>query len=764
VAVSGPENRPGSKAGTSLAAEDDSESPAPEVPAAAEGDSESPVPEVPAAAEDDSEPRALKVPGAAADDELSDAAAKPLGLPDHRAGILLVDDHRENLIALEAVLEPLGERMVSTESGEQALRALLRDDFAVILLDVRMAEMDGLETARIIRSRPRTRHIPIIFLTAQASDVEEIALAYATGAVDFVVKPFEPDTLRAKVSVFVELNRERAERVRQTRARAQAETVAATVRKLQIVSDTALAHLELDELLAEILERASTLFDADAAGVLLLDEDGRELSLRAARGEPCLVEGDERIKVGEGALGRLASESRAALLAAVELPPLPTGLFSTIDSLLVVPLISSGELLGLLYLGARPERRFGSEDLELLALAGERVAIAIDHAQRFAHGRELVEILQRSLLPERLPTHPRLQLAARYLPSGLAAQVGGDWYDALVLGDERIGVMIGDIVGHGVRAATTMGELRNALRAFAIEGHSPGGALHQLDRVVHTTLGPGMVATVLFLIIDPGAGMVTLASAGHPPPALLGADGRVRFLEPEPFPPLGVDGHSVTLERSYPIAAGDTLMLFTDGLVERRREPIDVGLERLRRALSDGPGGIEELCDHVLERTLGDQSAQDDVAVLAVRLLAERPGQLELTLPATAESVPVARHRVRAWLAAAVDVDIVVARDLELVCSEACTNAVRHAYGPADATFSLQARLVDGDVVLEVRDHGRWREPRGGHGGRGLQLIHAVCDAVEIDRRPDGTRLRMRRSLRDDVTSSGAPAAGAGSG
>lgn len=751
MAASRPEERRGPKAGTSLTAEADAESPAPEVPAAGEDAGAPPAPQVSAGSEDG------ELTGAAVVEQAS-------GL-DHRAGILLVDDHRENLIALEAVLEPLGERLVSTESGEQALRALLREDFAVILLDVRMAGMDGLETARIIRSRTRTRRIPIIFLTAQASDVDEIALAYATGAVDFVIKPFEPDTLRAKVSVFVELSHERAERVHQTHARAQAEAVAATVRKLQIVSDIALAHLELDELLAEILERASTLFDADAAGVLLLDDERQELSLRAARGEPCLVGGDERVKLGEGALGRLASESRPALVAAVELPPLPSGLFSTINSLLVVPLVSSGELVGLLYLGAPAERRFGGEDLELLALAGERVAIAIDHAQRYAHGRELVEILQRSLLPERLPTHPRLELAARYLPSGLAAQVGGDWYDALVLGGERIGVMIGDVVGHGVRAATTMGELRNALRAFAIEGHAPGDALHQLERVVHTTFGPGMVATVLFLIIDPGAGMVTLASAGHPPPALLDVDGSVRFLEPEPFPPLGVDGHAVTIERSYPIAAGDTLLLFTDGLVERRREPIDVGLQRLRDALHDGPGDVEELCDHVLARTLGDHPAQDDVAVLAVRLLAGLPGQLEMTLPATAESIPIARHRLRAWLeAAAAEIDLVVVRDLELACSEACTNAVRHAYGPADATFSLHAQLADAEVVLEVRDHGRWREPRGRHGGRGLPLIHAVCDAVEIERRTDGTRVRMRRALRGDVASSGVPAAGAGSG
>jgi CheY-like chemotaxis protein len=209
-------------------------------------------------------------------EDLPDADAEP----DRRSGVLLVDDHPGNLTALTAVLEPLGERLVSAGSGEQALRVLLHDEVAVILLDVRMAEMDGLETARIIRSRPRTRHIPIIFLTAQASDIEEIALAYASGAVDYVIKPFEPDVLRAKVAVFVELSRERAERVRQTRARAQAEAVAATVRKLQIVSDAALAHLELDELLEEILARAVTLFDADAAGMFLRDQEGDGLSLR----------------------------------------------------------------------------------------------------------------------------------------------------------------------------------------------------------------------------------------------------------------------------------------------------------------------------------------------------------------------------------------------------------------------------------------------------------------------------------------------------
>jgi serine phosphatase RsbU (regulator of sigma subunit)/CheY-like chemotaxis protein/anti-sigma regulatory factor (Ser/Thr protein kinase) len=677
---------------------------------------------------------------------------------DRRSGVLLVDDHPDNLTTLTAVLEPLGERLVSAESGEQALRVLLHDEVAVILLDVRMAEMDGLETARIIRSRPRTRHIPIIFLTAQASDVEEIALAYASGAVDYVIKPFEPDVLRAKVSVFVELSRERAERVRQSQARAQAEAVAATVRKLQIVSDTALAHLELDELLEEILARAITLFDADAAGIFLADEEGGRLSLRASRGDSFRLPAGHVVTLHDGAMGRVAGERRAALLATVELLPDRQEVAGSIDSLLVVPLVAGDQLTGLLYLGGDADRRFDGEDLDLLTLAAERIAIAIDHARRFAHGRELVEILQRSLLPERLPTHPRLALAARYRPSGVAAQIGGDWYDALVLDEERTGVMIGDVVGHGVRAATIMGELRSALRAFAIEGHTPGEALRQLDRVVHATLGRGMVATVLFLILDAREGTVTLASAGHPPPALMSADGSVRLLDTEPHPPLGIDDRIQAIERVHPLAPGDTLLLYTDGLVERRHESIDVGIDRLRAAAHDAPEDIEELCDHVLAHTVGDAPGRDDVAVLAVRLLAEVSGPLELQLPATADSVPIARHRLRGWLdLAAADLDAAVVRDLELAFSEACTNAIRHAYGPADATFALRVELVDGDIVLEVQDHGRWREPRGDQGGWGLRLIEAVCDEVEVDRQPDGTRVRMRRARDVEPAVAGQP-------
>jgi serine phosphatase RsbU (regulator of sigma subunit)/CheY-like chemotaxis protein/anti-sigma regulatory factor (Ser/Thr protein kinase) len=670
-------------------------------------------------------------------------------------GILLVDDHKENLSALKAVLEPLGERLVSAESGEQALRALLREDIAVILLDVRMAGLDGLQTARIIRARPRTRHIPIIFLTAQVSEVEEIALAYASGAVDYVIKPFEPEILRAKVSVFVELSRERGERVRQSRARAEAEAVARTVRTLQILSDAALSHLEMGGLTSELVERAATLFQADSACLLLRDENAPGLGVHAGRGVlPVTPEG--RVMLGDGPFGRLAVERQAALLVGEELPRLEARRAEPgagedpepIASLMVVPLVAADELLGLIVLGSSAEDRFDAGDLELLSLAADRMAIAIDHVQRFAHGRQLVETLQRSLLPDRLPHHPRLELAARYLPSGLAPQIGGDWYDAIELDRDRTAVMIGDVVGHGVRAATTMSELRNALRAFAVEGHSPGKALHQLDRVVHATFGPGMIATVLFLIIDASKGTVSISRAGHPPPALRTAGGEIRYLETGSTLPLGIDDRVKADEAEYAVNPGDTLLLFTDGLVERRRESINTGFDRLRDAFTSAPSDVEELCDYILERTVTEQASHDDIAVLAVRVLGPPLGALQLTLPAKATSVPLVRHRLRVWLNENVpELDQVARYDLEVAWSEACTNVIRHAYGPGDATFDASAAR-DGDaVVLQVRDAGQWRPPRGQHGGRGIALMRELCDDVRVDRRSEGTTVTMRRGF-----------------
>jgi serine phosphatase RsbU (regulator of sigma subunit)/CheY-like chemotaxis protein/anti-sigma regulatory factor (Ser/Thr protein kinase) len=666
---------------------------------------------------------------------------------DRPGTILLVDDHRESLTALQAVLDPLGAPLALAESGEQALRALLRIECSVILLDVRMAGMDGLQTARIIRSRPGTRHIPIIFMTAQSSELDEITLAYESGAVDYVVKPFEPEILRAKVGVFVELHRERAERVRESRARAQAEAVAQAVRTLQVLSDAAMTYLDLDELAAALTQRSAELFGTDAAALLLRDDELPGLHVRGRAGELPFELDNQPVRVGEGVLGDLAASFAGAILRGDRLDEdarAQAGLGEQLKSLLVVPLLSAGALMGLLLLGARDEDHFDQRDLELLTLAAERMALAVDHAQRYADGRLLVETLQRSLLPERLPLHPRMQLAARYMPAGLAPQVGGDWYDAVELDSNRTAVMIGDVVGHGIRAAITMSELRNALRAFAIEGHSPEEAVRQLDRVVHATRGPGMIATLLFVVIDAAEGTVTLARAGHPPPALRGVDGNVRFLETKRTLPLGVDPDEVPSQEVYPMKPGETLLLFTDGLVERRGEPITDSFDRLLDALSGAPAEVEALCEHVLRKTASEQGRDDDVAVLAVQLLDAKVGSLELRLPATAQSVTVARHRLRAWLDENTpELDPIARADMEVAWSEACSNVVRHAYGPAEASFEATVAREDDRVLMKVRDTGQWRAPGGRSGGRGLPLMEELTDELVIDRQPECTTVTM---------------------
>lgn len=500
-------------------------------------------------------------------------------------GILLVDDDDDGLRALRAVLEPLGQRLVAVRSGEDALRRLLREEFAVILLDVRMPGLDGLETARYISARARTRHIPIIFLTAQAQDVEQVFRAYAAGAVDYVVKPFNPDVLRSKVAVFVELQRERGERVREARARADAEAIAST--------------------------------------------------------------------------------------------------------------------------------------------------------------------LQRHLLPDRLPAVPALALAARYRPSERAAQVGGDWYDAIVLPGGHVGLAIGDVVGHGVRAATLMGELRAALRAYAVtEPERPGAVLTLLNSLVARAHGNEMVATLLYMVVDADGSRARFASAGHLPPLLMSADGATRFLEHTPIPPLGIAEHTNFESWETELGPGATVLLYTDGLVERRGETIDAGLQRLREALGAGPEELEELCSHILARAPGDTDVQDDAALLAARLVQEPAGALELDLPAEPEFVPVARHRLERWLLETGEgSDDVFA--IKLAVNEACANAVEHAYGPErDRTFRLRAERRAGAVVVQVSDCGRWRAPRGSQRGLGLRVIEQLMDAMDVSRTSAGTTVRMRKESR----------------
>jgi PAS domain S-box-containing protein len=638
--------------------------------------------------------------------------------------ILLVDDQPENLRTLEAVLEPLGYPLVTCSSGHGALRLLLERDFGMILLDVRMPGLDGLETAQLIKERARTRDIPIVFLTASRDDVPDIMRGYRVGAVDYVLKPFDPELLRSKVIVFAELEasrralkrseallsgafeaapigktvldsegriirsnpafanlvgrdpaeligvaavelcededrpaltaafdevarpsrtpaggerpsvdlrlvsstgaqvwvamfasaiegtefaeplllaqwvdltvrrraeQDRAELLLEQAARVQAESVADRLSMLQALSG-ALEALTLDDLLPRIATRLAELFDVDVAEVEIAGELDRPVVVRALGG---------RTETG---------------------PAESLGLEE--DRWRQVPLVIEGANVGCLRLGLPPGGSFSATERSLLQDAADRAALAIRRAQLHEQEHRIAVELQRGLIPKSLPAVPGVSLAASYEVAGIGVQVGGDWYDAFAMPDGRLGIVVGDVTGRGIRAASAMGQLRTLTRAFALGGdgqRTPGEALTLLNRH-QLALNDEQLFTIVYAIVDPERCTIAWASGGHPPPLLRAADGACSYAE-------GGNGLMGVEESTYEtfeerIGSGATVVLYTDGLVERRGESLDVGLERLAAAVCAGPEEPEPLRDHILAAVLEPAGQRyDDVTAVVVHLV-----------------------------------------------------------------------------------------------------------------------------------------------
>jgi anti-sigma regulatory factor (Ser/Thr protein kinase) len=335
-------------------------------------------------------------------------------------------------------------------------------------------------------------------------------------------------------------------------------------------------------------------------------------------------------------------------------------------------------------------------------------------------------------------------VAARYLPAGHGAAIGGDWYDALELKDGRIALVVGDVVGHGLRAAATMGQLRNAFRAYALVESSPAEVMARINRLV-VSGGEEVMATVLFALLDRETGALSYVSAGHPPPLALTPDGP-RFLEDGRSTPVGAADAAVFRDGSAVLPAGSTLLLYTDGLVERRAISLERRLEELSEAAGRAGGDLEGLCDAVLAALIGPDQPADDVALIAVRADPAPAERLKLRLPADPEALPALRRRLGRFLhAAGASEDEVY--EITLTVSEAACNAIEHAYGPGDASFEVEATVEDGEVEATVRDSGQWRERRDPQRGRGLKIIEGLMDGVEVSVERAGTVVRMRRRL-----------------
>ena len=260
--------------------------------------------------------------------------------------------------------------------------------------------------------------------------------------------------------------------------------------------------------------------------------------------------------------------------------------------------------------------------------------------------------------------------------------------------------------------------------------------------------GAGRLATAVLAMYDPVAGSLSIAVAGHPPPLLVDGDGQPRLLDVEGGPALGVVPYAVYAETVVPLDAGSRLVLYTDGLVERRDEPLDDSLARLVDAARAAAPGAQALADRLVARMLGPDDS-DDAAVLVVESLPLGP-RLELELPAAPPALASARTELRRWLDSR-GAPAPVIDDLVIACGEACANVVEHAYGPGAANFNLSAEEADGDFVVTVSDSGTWREQRHVGRGRGKMLMHALADDVAVQTGDAGTTVRLRRSMRAEA-------------
>jgi FixJ family two-component response regulator/anti-sigma regulatory factor (Ser/Thr protein kinase)/putative methionine-R-sulfoxide reductase with GAF domain len=614
-----------------------------------------------------------------------------------------------------------------------------------VLLDLNLPDAHGIEAVRTLQGvAPR---VPIVVLTGM--DDEELALeAMHAGAQDYLVKArADVDLIMRSIRYAMERARSERQRTalqREQSARVEAEAMAGTIGRLERLTGAALANLSIEDLLNELLSHVTAMLNADTAAILLLDEDRNVLQVRAARGLPGEVDSRFTIPVGTGFAGRIVSERRSIVIDDVAKADVFSPILrSTVSSLLGVPLPADNRIIGVLHVGSIEPRKFTAEDTVVLHLAGDRAARAIERAQRFQQEHDTAVTLQRSLLPDRLPDVPGLELAARYLPGAAGAEVGGDWYDVIPLADGRVGVAMGDVVGRGIPAASLMGQLRNGLRAYAIEGHPPAAVLERLDRLVQS-LNPGRMATLLYMVLEPDGRAAVFANAGHLPPLVVGADFEPTLLEGARGVPLGVLPYASFEESEARLAPGSTLVLYTDGLVEERGISLEIRLDDLKRAATDPFEGPNELCERLLRELLPEGPGADDVAVLALTTAPGATDRMALTLPAEPEALITARRALRNWLTE-VGVDSDALYDITLATGEACTNAIEHAYAPGEASFDIEAVRGAGDVLVKVRDYGQWRPARGQNRGRGLKLMETLMDGVEIRREESGTTVELRR-------------------
>lgn len=541
------------------------------------------------------------------------------------AKLLLVDDRRENLLALEAVLEPLGAEMVLAKSGTEALRHVLADDFAVILLDVQMPGMDGFETAALIKERERSRHIPIIFVTAISKEERYAFQGYNAGAVDYLTKPIDPDVLRSKVLVFVELYQKSRQVLFQQEQLREAERREAELLREEAERERERRHLaELEIREAELSQFKATLdqtldavllFEAQTLQIFYINQGASALlgfppdELHALTPLDLDAESGDRTR---SVLDELRSGAEAACTYETRMrrkngDPVPV---EVVTQYVAAP---GAKARFVSVVRDITERKQAQARLEKLYEREKRIADALQQSIVLAPPKDLF---------------PGLHIETLYQPAWDDANIGGDYLDVFPLEGGRVALVVGDVSGKGLTAAARTAEVKYALRAFLRENPDPIRAFTRLNAMLCDSSrmdAPGVddmvqaFVCIAAVVLSPETGEAVFASAGSEPPLVVRQDGEAFPVECAGMP-LGISSEAVHESCTVSIGAGDALILTTDGITEARKRGEFFGFEGLTRVAQEAlpHQTLDEVGRTILEaaRSFAGGRLQDDACLL----------------------------------------------------------------------------------------------------------------------------------------------------
>ncbi|CAA0094249.1 Sensor histidine kinase TmoS [Mycolicibacterium vanbaalenii] len=778
-----------------------------------------------------------------ADAERADVAPPPparpaVGAAEHPARVLIADDNADMRDYLARLLRADGYAVDAVGDGRQALDAIRDSPPDIVISDVMMPRLDGLELVAALRADRRTSAVPVLLLSARAGQEASIGGLQA-GADDYLVKPFAAAELLARVRANVELARLRNHHARWRTALVESlqegffvcdehgaviEINAAFTEILGFDTDglpyeppfpwwpprdsDSAAHRRAVEALDRLLEQPK----GSLRDIPVIHRDGRRRWVSANFNHTADPDTGRRVTVGtmrdvtaeryagqrETALAALnerlvqATTVDDAVLGAAEAlrgvwdaervdvavfpthaaagSPVPHLVCAGAESAgwdalpartrQAITALCDGDLLvpdhrgpgttgiavphpkGVLvvHLQLREPRPFTSEELALLTVLGGRLGQGLQRIHRVDQQRETALALQHAILGPAVPAG----FAVRYQPATRPLQVGGDWYDVVDLDDGRIGLIVGDCVGHGLAAATVMGQLRSAFRALLLETPGPAAALSAMDRFA-SRLSGARCTTAFCAVLHPDTGELVYSGAGHPPPILVRPGHAPVLLDGAAATPLGLADDRVRPEAQTTMPPRATLLLYTDGLVERRREALDDGIGRAAEVMAHNAAAtLDDLAKLIMTQLAPGGGYQDDVALLLYR----QPAPLEMDLAADVEVLASSRAALRGWLTRA-GVNAEQTLDVLIATGEALANAIEHGHRHLDrGRVTLRATAVADRLHVTVVDTGSWKPPVAAvHRGRGITLMKGLMHDVTIEPDVGGTTVHMHTRI-----------------